>query len=145
MGKRIMSAGGRHSRYYGQVHEKYSAPLRDDFLAQLGDDSEAEECVDEVLDYYFLYMNDRRWNPDEKLMDFRMRMIAGGVCTRRLAGRTARSADVAPRREEERMLGKVSHGVTWPVHVQTGLKQLFHRVLEGFRESKLKPLTAAFR
>src|SRR5689334_12790129 len=92
MSYQTLNVGEEYGRHFGPLYQKFSAPLGQDLLSQLGNASEATECLWETFGYFFKYMEGRPWDDDEKLIKYRLRMIAGGVCTKRLAEKSARHA-----------------------------------------------------
>jgi hypothetical protein len=142
MSKEIMSANGEHYRYYGKVYQKYNAWLRGNFLRQLGDDSEVDECVQKTFDYLFLYMEDRCWEAEKKLIGYRLRMIAGGVCSKKLAERRARPANGSNCQEKARLLDKIRREVLRPISERMEFKQMFLRIFGRAKHPRLKQLSA---
>lgn len=136
----IMSASDEYSPHIGQIYLKYNARLRGNFLSQLGDDSEAEECVQETLRLFFFFMKDRCWESEVKLLDVYLMRIAGGVCSKKLAEKRARSANVLGRHEKESLFDRIRREVIQPVQKRMELKQLFLRMFGNVRQPTLKQL-----
>jgi hypothetical protein len=142
MGNETMSVGVEHSRHFSQLYQKYNAPLRSDFLSQLSDASEATECVWKTFGYFFSYMKDRPWDEDEELIVYRLRMIAGGVCTRKLTEKRACLANVPAHQEKENLLDKVRREVHRPAVERMEFKQILLGMFGSFRQPRLKQLSA---
>lgn len=138
------SIDGEYGRHFKQLHQKYGALLRGNFFSQLGDASEADACVWETFGYFFSYMNERPWEANEKLIKYRLKMIAGGVCTRKLAEKRARVAYRPALREKEVVRERPARRAVRHAVRLADFKQTFLRAFGFAGEPKLKHV-AAFR
>jgi hypothetical protein len=137
-----INASEEQSQYLGQFYEEYYARLRSYFQLQLGDASEADDCVQETLRHFFFFMKDRCWEAEVKLINFRLRMIAGGVCSKKLAKKRARLANGSGRQEKESLLDKIMREVLWPIRSRMEFKQMFIKMFGNVRQPRLKQLSA---
>jgi DNA-directed RNA polymerase specialized sigma24 family protein len=140
-----MSASGEYTRYIGQIYQGYNARLRGNFLALLGNASDADECVQETLRHFFYFMKDRCWESDVKSIDAYLMRIAGGVGSKKLAEKRAQREDSLGRHENDSLLDKVRREVFQPIQERVKFKQLFLRIVDNFRQPRLKQLSAALR
>jgi hypothetical protein len=134
-----MSTSGEYSLYIGQVYQRHNARLRSNFLSQLGDETEADECLQETLRHFFFFMQDRCWESEAHLVDVYVMRIAGAVCSRRLARKRALAAS-AP--EQKSLLERLGREALKPVQASAALKQLFLRTFANAGQPSLEQLSA---
>ena len=143
LSNRTLNVGEGHDRYFGQLYQKFGEPLRRDFLSQMESDAEATECLLETFNYFFEYMEGRPWEKDEKLIRYRLRMIAAGVCTKRLAEKSALAAQGLARQEqEEPPLNRFKHEVLRPARVRSQFVQTLLQLFAGVRRPEFEQLSA---
>lgn len=140
-----ISINEEHSHHFGQLYQQYEKPLRDNFRSLLGNAAEADECVWDTFGGFFSYMENRPWEPDEELINYRLRMIGAGLCTRKLAEKCVRLANGGSCHENASLLDKIRSEVLRPVLAGMEFKQLFLRMFGIFRQPGLKHLSTAFR
>lgn len=71
-------------RYIDQVYEKQHAGLLRYFRVQLGNISEAEDCVQETIYRFFLFMKGRCWDKEMEYISVRLMKRAGILCMEKL-------------------------------------------------------------
>jgi DNA-directed RNA polymerase specialized sigma24 family protein len=82
-----------HSKYIVEVYQEHYARLRHYFLRHLENTCEAEDCVQETINRFFFFMDDRDWEAEAEYISVYLMRIAGLICSRKLAEKRRQRAD----------------------------------------------------
>mgnify|MGYP001143766971 CR=1 FL=1 len=124
----------------GQFYQEHYARLRHYFLMQLGDTSEANDCTQETLRYFFFFMEDRCWAREAQHIPVYLMRLAGSVCTSRLAERGARRKKRHGLQKARGLFGKLRNEVARPLGDWKGLGRLVLGARGGDGRARAKHL-----
>jgi DNA-directed RNA polymerase specialized sigma24 family protein len=127
----IINASEEHSQYVGQIYQQHYARLRNYFLTLLGDTAEADACVQDTIRFFFFFMEDRCWEADAEYVSVYLMRIAGGLCSKKLAGRRALHKNWLGWREVAGLLNKIRRRVAQPIKERAESIRLFLRAQGG--------------
>jgi DNA-directed RNA polymerase specialized sigma24 family protein len=112
-----------HSQYVEQVYDKHSARLKYYFLRQIGDVSEAEDCAQETLCRFFVFIGRRQWEKEVEYIPVYLMRIAGLLCLERLAEKKSQCADSVDEHERSSLPDKIRDDAIRSIKERLQLKQ----------------------
>ena len=79
------------SRYIEQVFDKHYARLQIHFLRQFGNLSEADDCVEETICRFFIFMEGHGWEEEANDIHVHLLRIACNLCLQKLRAKRSHS------------------------------------------------------
>jgi DNA-directed RNA polymerase specialized sigma24 family protein len=126
-----INASEDHNHYIGQVYQEHYAKLRHYFLIQLGSISEADDCVQATIRYFFFFMEDRCWETDVEYIPVYLMRIAGSLCSRRLAKKSVQRSNNLDGSKNNSLFNKIKNEVIQTINGLVQFRQLFLRAVES--------------
>lgn len=120
----IINASEEHSQYVGHVYQQHYARLRHYFLAQFSDVSEADACVQETINRFFFFMEERCWEADAEYIPVYLMRIAGFLCSKKLAERSSLHRNRPGWRAVAGLLDKLGREVIQPIKARIEFTRL---------------------